>query len=77
MAIVSVSTVNAGHTHTTTVPAADIGSTTDRTYTSTATDHAHMVTLTAANFATIDGGGSVTVTSTNSGGHTHDFTFSR
>ena len=75
MNLVSVSTVNSGHSHTVTVPLSDLTSTTGRSYTSTATDHTHMVTLTAGQLSAINGGAAVTVTSSLNSGHTHAFTF--
>jgi hypothetical protein len=75
----STSTTVNGHTHSVNVPASDQLRPTDTTYTSsTSLNHAHMVTLTAAQLASIAWGGSVTVTSTAStvtGNHQHDFTF--
>ena len=71
------STSNDGHSHTMCVPQADLnappaaGGIYD---TSVADSHAHIVTLTQADLTSIAGGGRVAVTSSNSGGHTHDFT---
>ena len=71
------STSNDGHSHTMCIPRADLnappaaGATYD---TSIADSHAHLVTLTRADLTTIAGGGQVTVTSSDSGGHTHNFT---
>jgi hypothetical protein len=68
-----------GHTHTVTVPAATLDSTTDQTFTTSAagTDgHTHMITLTVAILATIKGGGQMTIISTNTDSHTHMFTVS-
>ena len=74
--ISSVSTVNAGHSHTINVPSADQLHPAAKTYTSTSVfAHVHMVTLTEDQLRTLATGGSVTVTSTTSGTHTHDFTF--
>ncbi len=78
-AVVAVSTVVNGHTHTTTVPASDQLHPADAVFTSsTDAGHSHMVTLTAGQLGSIAAGGSVTVTSTTSastGPHSHDFTF--
>jgi len=74
--VTSTSTTVNGHTRSVNVPASDQLHPTDTTYTSLS--HTHMVTLTAAQLATIASGGSVTVTSTAStvtGIHQHDFTF--
>ena len=77
--VTSTSTTVKGHTRSVNVPASDQLHPTDTTYTSsTSLSHTHMVTLTAAQLATIASGGSVTVTSTAStvtGIHQHDFTF--
>ena len=74
--ISSVSTVNAGHSHTINVPSADQLHPAAKTYTSTNVfAHVHMVTLTEDQLRTLATGGSVTVTSTTSGTHAHDFTF--
>src|SRR5688572_20150697 len=74
--IVATSTTVNGHQHTASVPEADTSSTADRTYESSLTlGHTHQVTLTAANFATLAAGGSVTVTSSSAEGHAHDFKF--
>ena len=77
--VTSNSTVVNGHSHTANVPASDQLHPADTTYdSSTSLSHAHKVTLTTAQLATIASGGSVTVTSTAStvtGNHQHDFTF--
>src|SRR6185503_14082882 len=65
--------------HMLTVPPADITAGTEKTYNiQGASMHPHSVTLTAANFATLAGGGSITVTSTSGGtpAHTHMVTVS-
>jgi hypothetical protein len=60
------------HTHTLMIPASALTSTTSMMFTtSSANAHTHMVTLNAGQLSTIAGGGMVTVTSTNDGGHTH------
>jgi hypothetical protein len=65
------------HTHTLTIPASTLDATTAQTFNTGVTDaHMHMVTLAAADLATIKGGGSVTVTSTVAIGHSHMFTVS-
>lgn len=72
-----------GHTHTLCVPDADLTSppSAGATYTSSCNldplndiDHIHNVTLSAQQLSTINGGGSVTVTSTEDDLHTHQFT---
>jgi len=76
--IVSISTVDAGHSHRVEFPEADLSSPSARTYQSSSSEsHTHSVVLSEAQLTTIEGGGSVTVTSSDSGGHTHQFTFSR
>jgi hypothetical protein len=37
------------------------------------TPHTHTVTIAAADFTTLRGGSSVTITSSTASGHTHDF----
>ena len=74
--IVSTSSVDAGHSHTASIRRDELSSNTDRTLTSSsAGGHTHLVTLTAADFATLRGGMSVTVVSSVDGGHSHRFTF--
>jgi hypothetical protein len=79
----STSTTVAMHTHTLCVPASDLTSppSAGATYTSSSSpdpeagnaQHTHTVALTAAQLTTIEGGGTVTVTSAISLSHTHDF----
>ena len=74
-----------GHTHTVAVPRSDLGSANAMTYNATASvGHIHMVTLSAAQLAMLNAGGTVTVTSTlpvqegppaSYSRHTHTFTF--
>jgi hypothetical protein len=65
------------HTHTVTVNAATLNATTSQTLTTSSAGagagHTHMVTLTAANLATLRGGGMVDVPSTNDSQHTHTY----
>ena len=76
MVIVAQSTVSAGHTHTAEVPLSDLESTVAIDYTSSFSGgHTHRVTLTDNDFAALRAGGEVTVRSTTSSGHSHDFTF--
>jgi len=69
-----------GHTHTVMVPEATLNATTDQTFTTSpgGTDaHTHMITLTAANLATIKAGGSVaSVPSTVTDSHMHTYAVS-
>jgi hypothetical protein len=66
-----------GHVHTLTIPASTLSSTTDQTFNTGLAGtpaHMHMVTLTAANLATIKGGATVDVMSAIANGHLHSFT---
>ncbi|MFO0595247.1 MAG: hypothetical protein U0228_08080 [Myxococcaceae bacterium] len=70
----TASAITFNHGHTLMVPAADFVATGDKIYDITGSAlHAHSITLTAAQRATILAGGMVTVTSTLTG-HTHDVT---
>ncbi len=63
--------IGTNHGHTLVVPAADVTAAADRTYSIRgASAHDHMVTITAADFATLAGGGTLSLESTSSG-HTH------
>ncbi|GMQ80599.1 MAG: hypothetical protein BMS9Abin05_0027 [Rhodothermia bacterium] len=74
--LTATSTVVAGHSHSAQIPTADFASASNETYdTSNSGGHIHMVTLSAAQLASLGSGGVVTVTSTNNSGHTHRFTF--
>jgi hypothetical protein len=65
------------HTHTLTIPASTVDATSGQTFTTGSADgHTHMVSLTPAELATLKGGGTVMVTSSQSVGHTHGFTIS-
>jgi hypothetical protein len=69
----------ADHTHTVTVPASTLNSTTAQSFeTSSVLGHMHMITLEPAQLTAIKGGGSAMVTSTSAGSpaHTHVFTVS-
>lgn len=71
------SDIVSNHGHTLSVSAADISAATDKTYSiKGGSAHDHQVTLTAAHFATLGGGGSVTVTSTDASAHNHSVTVS-
>jgi hypothetical protein len=66
-----------GHAHTVTIPAATLDATTDQTIdTSVTFGHMHAITLAVADLATLKSGGSVTVTSTETGtpAHVHMYT---
>ena len=71
------------HTHSVTIEKADVQTPPAAGISKTTTSnsaHTHSFTLTQAQLATINGGGSVTVTSGSSdvgGAHTHDFTISK
>ena len=73
----TTATIDANHGHTISVTASDVAAGVDKTYNIQGTsDHAHMVTVTAANFATLqsNANGSVMVVSTSGGAHTHSVT---
>jgi hypothetical protein len=59
------------------VNAATLNATTDQMLTTTSAGpspgHTHMITLTAANLATLRGGGMVDILSTNNSAHTHTY----
>ena len=59
------------------VDAATLNATTPQTLTTSSAGpdpgHTHMITLTAADLAALRGGGTVDVTSTNVGAHTHTY----
>ena len=70
-------TIGTNHGHVLTVSAADVAAGVDKTYDITGTSpHSHSVTITAANFASLasNPNGSVMVTSTSGGAHTHQVT---
>lgn len=63
------------HGHVLEVSQADIDAAQDKTYDiQGGSAHTHSVTITAAQFTTLAGGGQVVVTSTNGGAHTHEVT---
>ena len=69
------SAIGTNHGHTITVSLADVNAGVDKTYDITGTSpHAHMVTVTAADFTAIKAGTTRMVTSTSGGGHTHAVT---
>jgi hypothetical protein len=68
----SASSISANHGHTLTVPRADIQAGATRTYSIKGTSsHPHDVTITASDFTRLKNGETLTLTSTNVGGHTH------
>lgn len=65
------------HSHVLNVSEADIAAGVDKTYDiQGGAGHAHSVTVTAAHFASLGDGGSVSLTSTNALGHEHSITVS-
>lgn len=69
--------IGSNHGHTLTVSIEDVMAGADKTYDITGTSaHAHMVTVTAANFSSLmnNPSGSVMITSTSGNGHTHTVT---
>ena len=76
MTLTVQSTTNASHSHSAQIPLGDLDSTTNKIYnTSNSSGHFHLVTLSTSQLATIKNGGSVTKSSTNNSGHSHQFTF--
>jgi hypothetical protein len=73
-------TISNNHGHALTIQTSDLASTMDKVYSIAGTaGHDHTITLTAAQLATVRGGGTVTVTSTVTnapvfGSHSHDVT---
>ena len=66
------SAIQGNHGHTLVVSLADVNAAVDKTYDITGTSaHAHMVTITAADFAMIKAGTTRMVVSTTGGSHTH------
>lgn len=73
----TTATIGTNHGHTLTVSAGDVMAGVDKTYDITGSaDHPHMVTVTAANFTSLQNNpnGSVMLTSTSGGAHTHSVT---
>ncbi len=68
---------SAGHSHSFTVPKEDVSAGVEKSYVlSNVNSHTHQVTITAAQFATLQGNSSITATSTSDSGHTHGVTVS-
>jgi hypothetical protein len=64
--------ISANHGHVMSVPQADVDAGSEKTYDITGSaDHPHQVTLTADDFTTLAGGGSVTVASSTDSAHSH------
>ncbi len=71
----TVSSIGSNHGHTLTVSVADVQSGAEKTYSiQGSSSHDHSVTLTAANFNSLQNNNSITVSSTNDDGHTHSVT---
>ncbi len=67
--------ISANHGHQLVIPAADVTAAAARTYSIKGTSgHDHTVTVTAAQFAQLGAGRTLTVASTNGAGHTHSVT---
>ncbi len=67
--------IGTNHGHELMVPAADVAAGAEMTYDIMGTStHAHSVTLTADDMMTLQGGGTVTVTSSSGAMHTHEVT---
>jgi hypothetical protein len=71
------SVIGTNHGHAITVPVADVMAGADATYDITGSSpHMHSVTVTGADFAILQACGSVMITSTSGGAHTHNVTIS-
>lgn len=66
-------TIGSNHGHTMTVTKAEVTAATAKSYDiAGAAGHSHTVMVSAANFASLAVGGSVTITSSSINGHSHD-----
>jgi hypothetical protein len=66
-------TIGSNHGHTMTVAKAEVTAGVAKSYDITgAGGHTHTVMVSAANFVTLAGGGTVTITSSSGNAHTHD-----
>jgi len=75
-AVVATSSETNGHSHQCTVPRSDIRNPVNATYrTTAAAGHDHMVVLSIADLTNLSLGGVVTVSSTTTANHRHDFRF--
>lgn len=69
------SSIGSNHGHSLTVSKADVTAGTEKTYNiQGSSGHPHTVTITAANFTTLKGNNSISVTSSADAGHTHSVT---
>ena len=76
MVIVSVSSLNAGHSHSAELPENDLDSAQPKSYGSSSSGgHTHTVTFSEDDFATLRATGQVTIQSSSDSGHAHSFTF--
>jgi hypothetical protein len=67
--------ISANHGHVAAVPAADVAAGVEKTYDIQGTSaHPHTIKVTAAMFAMLEAGQTVTVTSSNDAAHTHNVT---
>ena len=64
--------IGSNHGHTLTVSKADVQAGAEKTYSiQGSSGHNHTVTLTAANFTSLQGNSAITITSSNDDSHTH------
>lgn len=69
------SQISGNHGHQVSLTATDLAGTSEKTFSIMGTSsHDHLITLTAAQLATLSGGGSVQVTSTEDAFHLHEVT---
>ena len=69
--------ISANHGHAVDVPGSDVAAGAQVVYDIQGTaSHTHDLTVAAADFTTLQGGGPVTITSSLTNGHTHDVTIS-
>lgn len=74
--ITAISTVDAGHSHSASIPETDVSSTLGKSYgAASASGHVHTVMFTADDFETLRTAGQVTILSSSDAGHSHSFTF--
>ncbi len=73
------STTSVGHTHTITIQRAEIDAPPSAGISrqTSANGHTHTFTMNAAELATVAGGAAVTVTTSDTNGHNHQFTISK
>ncbi|RSC93048.1 hypothetical protein [Tenacibaculum singaporense] len=71
------SAISANHGHSLSVSKEEVQAGTEKTYSiQGSSSHDHTVTLTAANFSSLQSNNSITVSSTSGDGHTHSVTVS-